>query len=520
MAEAQSQVGKVLKDRYRLDAPLGSGGFGTIWRAMDLRLAAPVAVKLIDPEIAKDAGAKERFMREAHAAAALRSPHVVQIIDYAVEDDLPFIVMELLEGENLAQRLRRVGKLSPLETARLLSHVARAVGKGHEVGIVHRDLKPENVFIVHNEDDEVAKVLDFGVAKVESGGFGASGARTRTGSLLGTPYYMSPEQVQGNKEVDYRSDLWALGVIAFEALTGRKPFQSDGLGDLVLQICVRRPPVPSEAAPVPPLFDPWFAKATAREPGERFQSARELATALREVLGAGERETIVTVTEDSDRPDPSARTNPAPPMPPSPRSDRSAGAPFEEQPASRVGVPVTGAFDDTQALRPADVPHRSHFVLVAVIALFAGVGGVLLWAQKHPQWLLREERSTNAASGSLADRVPSPPKKTVEDPPVAPAAMSPLTVRDASAPMPSVDASRAAARESSGLDADVRRTDAGVQDAAPDAPWVKPDWAKPDEVIRRSSDDPDDLEPSGEGTSSAPLDGRQVPGAMSEENPY
>jgi serine/threonine protein kinase len=194
---------------------------------MDLRLAAPVAVKLIDPEIAKDAGAKERFMREAHAAAALRSPHVVQIIDYAVEDDLPFIVMELLEGENLAQRLKRAGKLSPLETARLLSHVARAVGKAHEVGIVHRDLKPENVFIVHNEDEEVAKVLDFGVAKVESGGFVASGARTRTGSLLGTPYYMSPEQVQGNKEVDHRSDLWALGVIAFEALTGRKPFQSD-----------------------------------------------------------------------------------------------------------------------------------------------------------------------------------------------------------------------------------------------------------------------------------------------------
>ncbi|MBN1610015.1 MAG: serine/threonine protein kinase [Polyangiaceae bacterium] len=516
MAEAQSQAGKVLKERYRLDAPLGSGGFGTIWRAMDLRLAAPVAVKLIDPEIAKDAGAVERFMREAHAAAALRSPHVVQIIDYAVEDDLPFMVMELLEGENLAQRLKRVGKLSPLETARLLSHVARAVGKAHEVGIVHRDLKPENVFIVHNEDDEVAKVLDFGVAKVESGGFVASGARTRTGSLLGTPYYMSPEQVQGNKEVDFRSDLWALGVIAFEALTGRKPFQSDGLGDLVLQICVRRHPVPSETAPVPPMFDPWFAKATAREPNERFQSARELATALREVLGAGDRETIVTVTEDSDRPDPAARTNPAPPMAPSPPLDDGADAPFEPHPEFQVGAHATGPFDDTQALRPSEAPHRSYFVLVAAMALLVGVGGVLLWTQKHPQWLLPGGRGTHSAPRSAPDRVPSQPKKRVDDARVAPAAMSPLLVRDASVPTPSVDASRAAAREYTSTDADVRRPDAGVQDAAADAPWVKPDWAKPDEVIR--SPDDIDLEPSGE--SPAPLEGRQVPGAMSEENPY
>ena len=121
MEEARTQPGQVLADRYRLDAPLGSGGFGTIWRAQHLVLQAPVAVKLIDPEIAKDSGAVDRFMREARAAAALRSPHVVQILDYGFDGDLPFIVMELLEGENLAQRLRRLGRLSPNETARLLN---------------------------------------------------------------------------------------------------------------------------------------------------------------------------------------------------------------------------------------------------------------------------------------------------------------------------------------------------------------------------------------------------------------
>lgn len=525
MAEARSQAGKVLKDRYRLDAPLGSGGFGTIWRAMDLRLEAPVAVKLIDPEIAKDAGAVERFMREARAAATLRSPHVVQIIDHAVQDDLPFIVMELLEGENLAQRIRRAGKLPPLEVARLLTHVARAVGKAHEVGIVHRDLKPENVFIVHNEDEEVAKVLDFGVAKVESSGFVASGARTRTGSLLGTPYYMSPEQVQGNKEVDHRSDLWALGVIAFEALTGHKPFQSDGLGDLVLRICVRRPPVPSEVAPVPPLFDPWFAKATAREPSERFQSARELVAALREVLGAGERETIVTVAEDSDRPDPVARTDPAPALAPSSASHRGGQPPRAGAPLAQMGSPVAGPFDDTQELRPFATRRRSHVVLVAVLALLAGIGGVVVLANGHA---LREGRAARAVRDLLPGRVRPQANRVETVATSSPRAASPMRLVDAAAPSASGGTSRPAARygsNDSNDDSDSPRLDAGMQDAAPDAQWVKPDWARPDDEFISSSDDEDVQVSNGEVPSTpsddTPPHGKQVPAVTPEgDNPY
>src|SRR5690606_18346549 len=164
--------------------------------------------------------------------------------------------------EKLAQRLRREKRLSAAETARVITHIARAVGRAHEEGIVHRDLKPENVFLVENDDEEVAKVLDFGVAKVESGKLGESedNNRTRTGSILGTPYYMSPEQAQGNKTVDFRSDLWSIAVIAFECLTDKRPFYSDGLGDLVLAICIREIPVPSQVAPVPLGFDAWFKK--------------------------------------------------------------------------------------------------------------------------------------------------------------------------------------------------------------------------------------------------------------------
>ncbi|HEY4159078.1 MAG TPA: serine/threonine-protein kinase, partial [Polyangiaceae bacterium] len=188
------------------------------------------------------------------------------------------------------QRLRRARRLSPTETARVITQTGRAVQRAHDAGIIHRDLKPENVFLIRNEDEEVAKVLDFGVAKVDRGQLASGGTRTRTGSILGTPYYMSPEQAQGNKTVDHRSDLWALGVIAFECITGKRPFYSDGLGDLVLQICIRDIPIPSDQASVPLGFDAWFAKAVARDPEQRFQSARELSDALREVLGVESRE--------------------------------------------------------------------------------------------------------------------------------------------------------------------------------------------------------------------------------------
>jgi eukaryotic-like serine/threonine-protein kinase len=285
MQVGSALTGRVLSSRYRLESELGEGGMGAIWRAEHLALGSPVAVKLIDPEIARDESMLVRFLREAKAAASLRSPHVVTILDYGVDEGRPFIVMELLEGENLRHRLKRVGRLDPSVIARVITHVARAVGRAHEAGIIHRDLKPENVFLVRNEDDELAKVLDFGVAKLDSCAPGET--HTRTGTLLGTPHYMSPEQVQGNQVVDHRSDLWSMGVIAFECVTGKRPFDSPGLGDLVLRICTHPIPVPSSLAPVPAEFDRWLLKALARDPNERFPSARELAESLRDALGAG-----------------------------------------------------------------------------------------------------------------------------------------------------------------------------------------------------------------------------------------
>jgi eukaryotic-like serine/threonine-protein kinase len=280
-------VDSVLAGKYRLVSLIGRGGMGSVWKAEHLGLRAPVAVKLIDQSIAMLPEALSRFHREAQAAASLRSPHVVQILDHGVDEasQVPFIVMELMEGESLASRLERVNRLSAPETASIVSQVARALIRAHEAGVIHRDLKPDNIFLVRNEDDEIAKVLDFGIAKSKAHAIDRDTA-TRTGSMLGTPYYMSPEQISGSKEIDFRTDLWALAVIAYEALTGARPYTADTVGGLAIQICTQRPAPPSAHAPVPAGFDAWFDRATSLDISRRYLSARELAEDLRRVCGA------------------------------------------------------------------------------------------------------------------------------------------------------------------------------------------------------------------------------------------
>jgi serine/threonine-protein kinase len=257
-----------------------------------------VAIKLIEPALLSPASDKRRevtvrFLIEAQAAATLRSPHVVQILDYGVERDVPYIAMELLEGQTLAERIAEVGVLPYVETARVVTHVARALSKAHEAGIVHRDLKPDNVFLTGADDEQVAKVLDFGIAKTAAslaepppGQPAPSGpiALTRIGSMLGTPAYMSPEQMMGHLPVDWRSDLWALAVIAFECVVGRRPFHADTPLALAVEVCSAALPVPSRITAVPPGFDAWFACASARDPAERFQTAKQLADSLRKLL--------------------------------------------------------------------------------------------------------------------------------------------------------------------------------------------------------------------------------------------
>ncbi len=303
MTESQLDAGATIADRYRLLARLGAGGMGSVWRAEHIQLRSPVAIKLLNEAIISDGDMVERFMREAQSAAALRSNHVVTIFDYGVEDGTPYIAMELLTGRSLAEHIQRSGRLSFGYLSWVFDHVAKAMTKAHAEGITHRDLKPDNVFIIDDGDERCAKVLDFGIAKVTGAHFNSDiSNNTATGTMLGTPYYMSPEQAQGTRSVDWRSDLWSMAIIAFECVVGRVPFESTALGDLVLQICTKEAPVPSTLVTVPEGFDAWFAKAVSKDPDDRFQSAREMNDALQRVLSGVPEGLTATLVSSSGRP--------------------------------------------------------------------------------------------------------------------------------------------------------------------------------------------------------------------------
>jgi serine/threonine protein kinase len=252
---------------------------GAVWVGEHLELKSAVAVKFIDQHLAEDERAKKRFRLEAQAAAALRSPHVVQVFDYGIDEGEPFIVMELLEGETLATRMQRSGQLSIEDTVEVCRQTAKALSVAHDRGFVHRDLKPENVFLVGDETGFIVKLLDFGVAKVIREDRRWSEFVTQPGNRLGTIYYMSPEQVQG-QGVDGRADVWSLGIVVFECLTGRLPFEGIRGPRLISAISRQPLPVPSKLADVPPGFDAWFGRATARELEQREVSAEVLARDL------------------------------------------------------------------------------------------------------------------------------------------------------------------------------------------------------------------------------------------------
>ena len=278
--------GLVLAGRYRLLTKLGEGGMGAVWRAEHLTLGTHVAIKLIDPSIANSEEALARFRREAQAAAELSSAHVVHIMDYGVENGIPYIAMELLIGESLGDRIQRQGRLTPGEVADIFTQVGRALARAHQQDIIHRDLKPDNIFLVKEGDDEIAKVLDFGIAKKVGLKATSSGVKTQTGAMLGTPYYMSPEQARAKGNIDHRTDIWSLGIIAYECLTGVRPFDGATLASLLVAICTDELPTPSSVAPVPPGFDAWFARAATRDLQVRFQTVSDAVAQLRQICGA------------------------------------------------------------------------------------------------------------------------------------------------------------------------------------------------------------------------------------------
>ncbi len=273
------QKGALVADKYRLARRLARGGMGEVWEAWDAQLERPVAIKFMDFEIAGNAMLRQRFNREAKAAARLRTPYVVQVYEHGVDGDTPYIVMELLEGQDLHRRLRDERRIPMADMVPIVNQVAKALRAAQEAKIIHRDLKPQNVFLAQQDDEMTVKILDFGVAKLTDSQF--SGEGTKTGVVVGSPHYMSPEQARGLPSFDHRSDLWSLAVIIFKGVTGHRPFKGQVAGDVIVKICAEPVPKASEVKPgLPSELDDFFAVALDRDPDRRFQTAPELAQAF------------------------------------------------------------------------------------------------------------------------------------------------------------------------------------------------------------------------------------------------
>jgi serine/threonine protein kinase len=350
--------GHVVGGKYRVEQLIGAGGMGTVWQGVHITLANKVAIKFIKPAYASHPDARKRFEIEARAAAKLRTKHAVQVHDFGVtEEGIPYLVMEYLEGRSLSDHLMALGPMPGREVGLVIGQAARALSKAHAAGIVHRDLKPDNIFLATNVEDTgeldySVKLVDFGIAKMvqETDGGSQMGGPTQDGAVVGTPNFMSPEQLTVGGAPGPLTDIWSLGACAFTAMTARIPFEGDVLGDIVLKVCVAKMPIASELNPKAPSgFDAWFAKACNREVEKRFKTANEMREALELVCGAGNlRSSTPSVDEDI-------------------------------QYALKPAQPSALAFDDIEV--PNAMSSRTALLagLVIGITVMIGVIGAILW---------------------------------------------------------------------------------------------------------------------------------------------
>jgi tetratricopeptide (TPR) repeat protein len=274
---AADAIGRLIGGKLELLRKLGEGGMGRVYAARHRLLGRDVAVKLLRAGACADPQHCQRLLQEAMASAQVRHPNVVEVYDAGVEDGEPYLVLELLEGESVAAHLAARGPLPLRDALGIVGQAIDGVAAAHERAIVHRDLKPDNLFLCAGERLQV-KVLDFGIAKLEDG---AGVAQTKTGALAGTPHYMAPEQVEGRRDLDARVDVYALGIVLFELLTGSPPFAGDSYGSILLSIMTGEFPSCREARPeLPDAVDEVLARATARKRDQRFASVAELGEAL------------------------------------------------------------------------------------------------------------------------------------------------------------------------------------------------------------------------------------------------
>ena len=374
-------IGTLLVGKYRITREIGRGGMAAVYEAENIAIGKRVAVKILSSELVTSRVVRERFFREARAAAAIRSPYICDVYDVGEFDARPFLVMELLEGESLYDLMSHVRRMDAEQTLKIIIQTAKGLAKAHASHVVHRDLKPENLFLTRNEDGElIAKLLDFGLAKfyVPSDDSAEQVRLTREGALFGTPAYMSPEQAHGKGEVDQRSDLWALGCIVYECLTGQTVWNVDqGVAMILAQVANSPLPVPSVLRPdLSAEFDAWFVKALARDPNERFQTAREFALALAEVLAPADKAAVQTPSLLVDVDELSNRLSDDVNGPMTGPTHRGAATHSQTSSAARSSPKASGMPSQPAASTALGGRHRSGGGLWALLVVAAAVTGL------------------------------------------------------------------------------------------------------------------------------------------------
>ena len=364
--------GSLIDNKYRVEELLARGGMGVVYAATHTVSSKRVALKWMLPALGQIKGARERFIQEACATARIAHPNIVDIYDVGSENGSAYLVMEYLRGETLADRMCRQ-RLPVVDAVALLMPALRGVAAAHKHGVIHRDLKPENIFLCFTEYGEELepKVLDFGISKITSDEV-RNLALTHSGAVLGTPYYMSPEQVRGSRDVDHRADIYAIGVILFEALTGERPFDAETYNELILKIATE--PLPSIAA-INPELDPRLVaiveRAMARDPKDRFPDVKSLAQALEPFSGGVRFRSMQTL---------------------SPHDKVSGDFPIaslevEAPPAESAPAPAPSLSTPPVASAPATAKPRraARAVLAAAFVSLLACAGVAVYFLNHPE---------------------------------------------------------------------------------------------------------------------------------------